>query len=129
MGMRRTLAAMALLAWVSAGCGDDPTGGDTPSLVGSWNLIGFTDGGVAASATGTMVFQPNGTYTMQGQITFPGEPPDAIDTSGNYRQVGDAVELIAGGDTSTWDLQFSGDRVTLTEREPAPANVITLRRD
>jgi hypothetical protein len=129
MGKHHLVAAGALAVWLSAACGSDPTGGIAPSLEGSWALIGFTDGGVAAGATGTMVFQSNGIYTMQGQITFPGEPPDAVDASGSYRQMGNAVELTAGSDASIWDLQFSGDRVTLTEREPPPANMITLRRE
>jgi hypothetical protein len=53
------------LAVVAAGtllaaCGSDSTA-PGPELVGTWDLVGFTDSGVAAVTTGTWIFRSDGT--------------------------------------------------------------------
>ena len=98
------------------------------SLVGTWDFIGFSDAGVDAQTTGTMVFRTDGTFTIQGTVTYPGEPTDNISDFGTYQQNGTTVVFTIGSDTSTWTLSISGNVATLTEVEPPPANTITLRR-
>jgi len=110
-----------------AACGDS-TGADSLSLVGTWDLIGFSDAGVEAETTGTLVFSADGTVTLQGTVTFPGEPTDDISGDATYEQTGTTVVLTFGSDTTTWTLSISGNVATLTEVEPPPANTITLRR-
>jgi hypothetical protein len=58
------------------------------TLVGSWDLIGFTDAGVPDTTSGTAVFRPDGTFEVDGTVTFPGEPPDPILVDGTYHQSG-----------------------------------------
>ena len=98
------------------------------SLIGSWDLIGFSDGGVDAVTTGSAIFGEDGTFTIAGTITFPGEPTDNVSVTGTYEQTGDSVVLIIGQSPSTWALLFSDSDVVLTEVEPPPANTLTLRR-
>jgi hypothetical protein len=116
------IIVVALLA-----CGDGATD-PADSLVGNWDLIGFMDGGVTATVNGTMTFGSDGRYTMQGSITFPNEPTDVVNVQGTFAQAGGVATLMSSGESSSWDLVFSGDRVVLTEREPPPANSMTLRR-
>jgi hypothetical protein len=52
----------------------------------------------------------------------------AVAINGAYHQEGEIVEITAGIQISTWDLQFSGDQVTMTGRGSPPPNVITLLR-
>jgi hypothetical protein len=109
------------------------------SLVGTWDLIGFTDDGVAAQTTGTWTFRSDGSTTINGTVTFPGGPTDDISGDATYEQNGatvilhvgpdsSTVILHVGPDSSTWTLSMSGDVATLTAVEPPPANTITLRR-
>lgn len=120
----RVVATVALLA---SACGEDAAA-PSPSLVASWDLIGFTDMGVAAVTTGTWVFRANGTFSVNGTITFPGEPTDPLVVDGTYVQNGNTVALTIAAVTTSWTLTTSGNQVTLTENEPPPANTITLRR-
>jgi hypothetical protein len=116
------------LAALGAGCGKDSTS-PAISLVGSWDFIGFSDAGVAATTTGTWVFGSDGTFSVAGTVTFPGEPTDSIVVAGTYTQSGNSVTLsVAGAPATSWTLTASGDQVTLTENEPPPANTVTLRR-
>jgi hypothetical protein len=108
-------------------CSDDSTGPGV-SLVDTWDLIGFTDMGIAAGTTGTWEFRADGTFSVNGTVTFPGEPTDSLVISGTYVQNGITVALTIGADTGNWTLTASGDEVTLTENEPPPANAITLKR-
>jgi hypothetical protein len=98
------------------------------SLIGLWDLVAFTDAGVAATAAGTAAFGSNGTFSVEGTITFPGEPTDSVSVSGTYRQTGNVVRLTAQQESNDWRIQRNGDQVILTEDEPPPANSITLRR-
>ena len=120
----RVAAALALLA---AACGKDSTAPST-SLVGTWDLVGFTDAGVAAVTTGTWVFRADATLTVRGTITFPGEPTDSLVLDGTYVHSGSGVALTIAAQSSNWTLTTSGNEITLTENEPPPANTITLRR-
>ena len=99
-----------------------------PSLQGTWDLIGFTDAGMAAVTTGVAEFRANATFSIDGTVTFPGEPTDTIAVAGTYLQSSGAVDLTIDQTKTTWILDFSGDQVTLTESEPPPANTMTLRR-
>ena len=112
---------------LSGACGDSSTEPD-PSLVGTWDLIGFSDDGIEAATTGTWIFRADGTFSVDGTVTFPGEPPDPLDVDGEYAVDGDTVTLTSGLSSSDWTLTSSGDEITLTEDEPAPANTITLKR-
>lgn len=98
------------------------------SLLGTWDLVGFTDMGIAAQTTGTVVFRADGTVRVDGTITFPGEPTEPLVADGTFVQAGDRVTLSLAGQTGSWALAASGNEVTLTEIEPPPANTITLRR-
>jgi len=98
------------------------------SLIGSWDFIGFSDGGVDAVTTGTAVFGDDHTFAFVGTTTFPGEPTDSTLVSGTYEQTGDSVVLTIEQTPSTWTLLFSDPIVVLTAVEPPPANTITLRR-
>ncbi len=128
--MKKLFVALLTAAVVSGGmaaCGDS-TGPDSLSLVGTWDFIGFSDAGVEAETTGTWVFSADGTVTLQGTVTFPGEPTDDISGDATYEQTGTTVVLTFGSDTTTWTLSISGNVATLTEVEPPPANTITMRR-
>lgn len=116
-----------LLAAVMLACGD-PSGPEVGSIIGTWDLIGFSDAGVEAQADGTWTFGADGTHSFQGTVTFPDEPPDEISGEGMYEQNGATLELTVGTESSTWTIEMAGDLTTLTENEPAPANEIRLRR-
>lgn len=127
---RRTFGRLllsALLLWLTTTCGDDATE-PKPSLVGTWDFIGFSDAGVEAQTTGTAIFRSDGTFSIAGTITFPGGMSVDVNVDGTYEQSGNGVDLTIGEDISTWTLAFTGDRVVFTEVEAPPANTITLRR-
>jgi hypothetical protein len=98
------------------------------SLAGTWDLVAFTDAGVSATTTGTWVFRSHGSFSVNGTVTFPGEPADSIVADGTYVHGMGTVALTIGSETTNWALTWSGNQVTLTEDEPPPANTITLRR-
>ena len=118
----------AVLSGGMAACGGDSTSPDPVSLVGTWDFIGFSDAGVDAVTTGTFVFQADGTLTIRGTVTFPGESTDDLSLDATYEQTGAEVVLTDSSDTSTWTLSISGNVATLTEVESPPANTITLQR-
>lgn len=120
---RSVIPTVVLLA---AACGDDVAGPST-SLVGTWDLIGFSDEGVTAVTTGTVVFRTDHTVSFDGTVTFPGEPTDPLVLDGSYSQSGTSVNLTIDGEASSWLIAVAGEEVTLTADEPAPANTITLR--
>lgn len=119
-------ALIAVLAFSCTRCSD----GTAPhvALVGNWDFIGFTDAGIEAATTGTWTFEPNGSFSVRGTVTFPGEPTDSLVASGTYQQDEQRVDLTIGADTGSWTIAETGDVIVLTEVEPAPANTITLRR-
>lgn len=121
------LYVATVVALVISGCGDNGTGPGA-SLVGSWDIVGFSDMGIGAAATGTWVFRADGTFAANGTVMFPGEPVDAFLLSGLYVRSGTTLTLTVDGVASDWQVAESGNRVTLTEDEPAPANAIVLER-
>ena len=128
--MKKLFVALLTAAALSGGmaaCGDstDPV---SLSLVGTWDFIGFSDEGVEAETTGTWVFSADGTLTIQGTVTLPGELAEDISGNATYEQTGTTVVLTFGSDTSTWTLSISGNIATLTEVEEAPPNTVTLQR-
>jgi hypothetical protein len=128
VGLRTAILPVALVAGLlGAACATGSTA-PGPSLVGTWDLIGFTDMGAAAVTTGTWEFRADGTFSVNGTITFPGEPTESLVTAGTYSRSGNTVVLTIGAQTGNWTLTESGNEVTLTENEPPPANTITLRR-
>lgn len=130
--MRRPGSGLGLvlpLVLALAGCGGSDGSGPSVSLVGTWDFIGFSDAGVEATTTGTVVFGADGTVTWDGTVTFPGEPTDAISVTGIYQQTGSTLVLTFGAEPSTtWTIAASGDEVLLTAVEAPPANTIRLRR-
>ena len=123
----RYLALTWVLALALAACNNDQTA-PSVSLVGGWDFVGFTDGGVAAVTTGTWTFAIDSSVTVDGTVTFPGEPTDSLDVAGTYLQNGTTVQLIIGTGSGDWTITSNGDQIVLTEIEPPPANTVTLRR-
>jgi hypothetical protein len=114
-------------AFLASACATDSTGPGT-SLVATWDLIGFTEMGAAAATTGSWTFRADSTFSVDGTVTFPGEPTDSLVVDGTYVQSGTSVVLTTAGQTGNWTLTASGDEITLTENGPPPANTIRLRR-
>ena len=115
------------IALLLAGCeGDEPR--VCATLEGNWNLIGFSDHGTEAAASGTAIFEPDGNFAILGEITFPGEPMDTLDISGTWTMAGDRATLTTADGTGEWIVAFFEADVTLTLVGPAPTNVIQLRR-
>jgi hypothetical protein len=128
IGLHTTGLWVSLLAaLLGASCNTDSTAPST-SLIGTWDVVGFTDMGASAVTTGTCAFRSDGTFEVNGTITFPGEPTEPLVIDGSYVQSGSTVVLTIGTETGTWTLTASGNEVTLTANEPLPANTITLRR-
>lgn len=113
------------LAVLAACAGAEPS---APSLVGTWNLAGFSDSGTAGVTTGTMTFTAGGTWSVRGTVTYPGEPQDSITGGGTYAQDGTVLTMTPGGGPErVWDLAFSGNQVVITGRPPV-YSVITLTK-
>jgi hypothetical protein len=123
--IRRLLAVAVSIGVLS--CDDGPTR-PSPSLLGAWDLVGYSDAGAVAAATGTADFRLDGTFEVSGTITFPGEPPDPVAISGTYQVTGDQVELITPDGSGLWRLRFAGEEVTLTLEGSAPPTTMALRR-
>jgi hypothetical protein len=122
----RRLLALALSIGLLA-CGETPTQ-PAPTLLGSWDLVGYSDAGTPAMASGTADFRQDGTFVMNGTITFPGEPPDPVAIGGTFGVHGDQVDLLTPSGSRTWTLRFSGEEVSLILEGSAPPTTITLRR-
>ena len=105
----------------SSGPGDD--------LVGSWQLVGYSDAGVPATASGDAIFRSVGTFSIEGTLTFPGEPAESIEVSGTWSVEGDIVTLRTGNTSGRWAFSLSGSDVTLTLEGSQPPTTITLRRN
>ncbi len=119
------LFSMLVLGY--AGC-DDDSSGPAPSLVGGWDIIGYSDHGVSGATTGSAVFRDDGTFLMLGTVTYPGEPTDSLNVSGTYQVMANAVTLTTQESAGAWSLVFVGDAVTLSLLGADPPTVITLRR-
>lgn len=125
--VRRCLALTWVLALALAACNSEGTA-PSVSLVGVWDFVGFTDGGVAAVTTGTWTFAIDSSVTAAGTVTFPGELTDSLDVAGTYLQNGNTVQLIIGTGSGDWTITSNADQIVLTEIEPPPANTVSLRR-
>ena len=124
--MRRSLGILALMLCLSS-CGSDSTA-PPPGLEGSWNLIGYSDHGVSGATTGTAQFETDGTFSIEGTVTYPGEPTDPVAASGTYNVEGNDVVWTVQSETSTWSMAFTGDRLVLSLAGSAPPTTITLQR-
>jgi hypothetical protein len=92
-------------------------------------LIGHTDHGVPGATTGTAQFASNGGFSIEGTVTYPGEPTDSIAVAGTYRIEGNTVALTVLDETATWTMTFSGDRVILSLAGSAPPTTMTLQQE
>lgn len=120
---RRVVFAGLLLGLAACGSTEPD-----PSLVGTWTLTGFREGGVLATTTGSAQFRGDGTFSITGTVTFPGEPTDPIDVQGTYEEHAGTVSLTVGGQSADWEVQYDGRRATLTQLNISPTNAIILDR-
>jgi hypothetical protein len=127
IALRAAGLAVAAAGTLLGACGSDSTA-PTPELVGTWDLVGFTDSGVAAVTTGTWIFRSDGTMHVDGTVTFPGEPTEPLALDGGYVQTGQRVLLTIGAVTDAWALVEDGNELTITQDEMPPATTIVLRR-
>jgi hypothetical protein len=118
---------VALTAACSSGS-SEPSGSTSLSIAGTWDLVGFSDAGVAAVTTGTWISRVDGTFGVAGTVTYPDEPTDSLVIDGTYVQTGTSVALTVDAETTNWKVAGSSNQVTLTLSGPPPANTITLRR-
>jgi len=105
------LVRSLLLVLVVLACDDGI--GPVPGLEGLWALREYVDAGVVGTTTGTMAFNPGGTFETLGTVTFPGEPEDSLTTNGTWSQTGTTVSLTAEGQTSSWRISGTGQQVSL----------------
>ena len=54
-------------------------------LMGTWDIMGYSDHGIAGATTGSATFGDDGTFAVLGTVTYPGEPVDSLDVSGTYQ--------------------------------------------
>jgi len=120
------LAACAALVFAS--CEDDSVTDPNDLIQGTWNLVGYTDNGVSGVTTGTAVFSGDGTFSMQGTVTYPGEPADTIDVTGTYTAYKLGVTLTTDDGAGNWSTTYSGDELTLRLIGSDPPTAIALKR-
>lgn len=121
------LISVAVLLFVVS-CDSEDSTRPSPTLEGTWDLVGYTDHGVAGVTTGTSTFRHDSTFVILGTVTYPGEPVDSLDVSGTYQVVAMTVTLTTPDGTGPWSLAFSGDRVVLTRIGADPPTRIKLKR-
>jgi hypothetical protein len=126
--MRTTslVGIFALLVLLSCNSQDSTIPSQT--LEGTWDIVGCSDHGVSGVTTGSATFRQDGTFTVLGTVTYPGEPVDSLDVSGTYKVYVGVVTLTTPDGTANWLLEFSGDRVVLTLAGSDPPTSITLKR-
>lgn len=122
----RPLGPVLSLVLLLLSCGD--SGGPSDDLTGAWNLIGYSDAGTPAVTSGTAIFRANGTFSIDGVLTFPNEPPDPVSITGTWSIDGNIANLTSDGTTGRWVLVASGDEVVLTLEGSQPPTTMTLRR-
>jgi len=126
--MLRGLAFLLLGLTLLGGCGEDDPDIPGQTLAGVWDLIGYADHGVWATASGSATFGADGHFMVAGAVTFPGEPVDTLTLGGAWSMNGDHAILTTSDGSGEWALSFSGLEATLTLIGPDPSNVIQLRR-
>ena len=102
--------------------------GPADQLQGSWELVGYSDAGTPGATTGTAVFHGNGTFSIVGTVTYPGEPTDDLSVTGTWSAQGDEVILTTGGITDRWVVAAGANRVVLTLKGSQPPTTMTLSR-
>ena len=129
--MRRLINSLGValcLSTAAVGCGDENGSEPAASMVGTWDFIGFSDDGIEATTTGTAIFKADGSVSIHGTVTYPGQATEALDAEGTYQQTGTSLVMQFDGDPSTWEITQSGNEVLLTGDEAPPANTMRLRR-
>jgi len=126
--LRSTILIVAVSMFILCSCGDDDSTGPVQSLEGTWNLIGYSDHGVSGVTTGTVTFGSDGHFVVDGTVTYPGEPTDALDVTGAYEVHGSTVSLVTSDGTGTWSVAFSGDRAVLSLVGSDPPTTMTLEK-
>jgi hypothetical protein len=122
--MRNLISVVGLLAVLAC---NDSTGPEN-DLTGHWELIGYSDAGVAGITTGSAIFRANGTFTIDGTVTYPGEPTEPIQAAGTWSIEGDIVTLDTGSESGRWIRSLVGGDILLTLEGSQPPTTITLRR-
>ena len=112
IALRAAGLAVAAAGTLLGACSDSTAPG--PELLGTWDLVGFTDSGVAAVTTGTWIFRSDGTMHVDGTVTFPGEPTEPLVLEGGYIQTGQRVTLTIGTESGDWALVENENELTLT---------------
>ena len=127
--MIRTILVAGTFALVClASCNGEDSTAPKPTIVGTWDLVGYADHGVAGATTGSGTFRNDGTYAMLGTVTYPGEPTDSLSISGTYQVVASNLTLQTEESTGSWNMVFSGNRLILTLRGSSPPTSMTLRK-
>lgn len=124
MNRNRHLLGAALAATLLLACSDNNA--PTPSIVGTWALLGFTDHGIAGATTGTATFRPDDSFEVIGTVTYPGEPTDALHVAGTYTTRGTTISLTTAEGSGDWDMLWTGSQFILTLQGPPPTNRIVL---
>ncbi len=124
--MWRNATRLLLGLILITGCVADESPSSGQSLAGVWDLIGYSDHGVWATAIGSVEFGSDGDFSVAGEITYPGEPAETLNTSGSWSMNGDRVVLATIDGSGEWEVEFSDIEVTLTLVGPDPTNVIRL---
>lgn len=120
-GFTPVLGLLALLA-----CNDSTGPGD--DLTGNWELIGYRDAGIAGITTGSAIFRANGTFNIDGTVTYPGEPTEPIQAAGTWSIEGDIVTLDTDSESGRWIRSLVGGDILLTLEGSQPPTTILLRR-
>ncbi len=123
---RCSVSATAVL--LAFACEKSTIAAPMPSLVGTWNIVGYSAGTLAAtSASGTWIFGSGGTWNLNAVLLVPGLPVDSLTEQGTYVQNANHVAITYSAGTFDWLVTVSGADVTLTEDAPV-ANTFVLQR-
>jgi hypothetical protein len=130
--VKSSAVLIVVLMLALSACGSDdpvrPSQTQDHTLVGTWDLIGYSDHGVAGETTGSAIFGSDGTFVIDGTVTYPGETTDAIYASGTYQVMGSTLVLNVLDGTSSWDIEYFGDLAILIHVGSVPATTMTLKR-
>jgi hypothetical protein len=126
--MRLILIVGAAVLCCLASCDSEDSTGPKPTIMGTWDIVGYADHGVAGVTTGSGTFRNDRTYAMLGTVTYPDEPTDSLKMSGSYLVVASTLTLQTADSTGLWNMVFSGNRVILALRGSSPPTSMTLRK-